>query len=140
MLLQRVITSFALLFVILAVVFLAPPAFFDVFIALVIGLAIWEWSMLSGLDSLPARLTFFAGLEPEDVDRVALHGELRGLALEKGYRQGWIAHQYKAKFGSFPPFAWNDNPALEPSLATRRWVKSRQIAWAKAQEKARATA
>ena len=59
MLLQRVITSFALLFVILAVVFLLPPALFDVFIALVIGLAIWEWSMLSGLDSLPARLTYF---------------------------------------------------------------------------------
>jgi hypothetical protein len=55
------------------------------------------------------------------------------------YRQGWAAHQFKKRFGEFPPWCWNEDPPLEPSLAARRWIKSRQIAWAKAQQKARAS-
>ncbi len=80
-----------------------------------------------------------AGLPKEEINRVVFHAELRGLALEKGYQQGWAAHQFKKRFGEFPPWSWNDDPALEPSLATRRWIKSRQIAWARAQQKARAS-
>jgi Holliday junction resolvase len=30
------------------------------------------------------------------------------------------------------PWAWNDLPQIEPSAATLSWVKSRQIAFAKA--------
>lgn len=62
MLRQRVVTSFALLFVILGAVFLLPAGIFDLFIALVIGLAIWEWSSLSSLDSLPARAAYVAAM------------------------------------------------------------------------------
>lgn len=60
MLRQRVMTAFALLFVILAVVFVLPESLFDIFIALAIGAAIWEWSMLSGLDFIPARIVYVA--------------------------------------------------------------------------------
>jgi len=77
-----------------------------------------------------------AGLPQDEIDRVAFYAELRGIAVEKGYRQGWAAHQFKKRFGEFPPWSWNDDLPLEPSVATRRWVKSRQIAWAKSQQKA----
>jgi DNA repair protein RadD len=48
------------------------------------------------------------------------------------YRDGWAANQYRIKHGYFPPRSWNHDPSLTPTLATLRWIKSRQIAWAKA--------
>ena len=48
------------------------------------------------------------------------------------YARGWAANQYRTKHGAFPPWNWNDHPPVTPSDATLRWIKSRQIAWAKA--------
>jgi superfamily II DNA or RNA helicase len=47
------------------------------------------------------------------------------------YSSGWAANQFRTKHGYFPPWSWNDEPTLVPSFATQRWIKSRQIAWAK---------
>jgi hypothetical protein len=58
------------------------------------------------------------------------------VAMEKGYSQGWAAHQYKSKFNS-----WPDNlrkVAKQPSLAVRSYIRSRQIAYAKGKAKAEA--
>jgi len=66
----------------------------------------------------------------------AFYAELRGFARERGYKSGWAAHKYREKFDVFPPFAWNGDPMREPSLETRRWIKSRQIAWAKSKQRA----
>lgn len=74
------------------------------------------------------------GLEPELIDRHQFHAELRGFAVEKNYKRGWAAHKFKERFGTFPPFTWNDETALEPTILTRRWIKSRNIAWAKAKQ------
>jgi DNA repair protein RadD len=65
-------------------------------------------------------------------DQITFYSELRGFAQERGYKTGWAAQQYRTKFGSFPPWSWNDFPSLIPTRATRMWVKSRQIAYAKA--------
>ena len=62
MLRQRVLTAFALLFLILGAVFFLPGGMFDLFVALVIGLAIWEWSMLSRLDSVTSRISYMAAM------------------------------------------------------------------------------
>jgi DNA repair protein RadD len=73
-----------------------------------------------------------------DAERQIFYAELRGFqqAARKRdgspYSQHWASHQYKNKHGFFPPWSWNDQPAVEPSMATLRWIKSRQIAWAKA--------
>jgi DNA repair protein RadD len=64
-------------------------------------------------------------------ERIAFYGELRSVACDRGYKQGWAAQQYKTKFGSFPPWAWNDHPTIQPTAATLSWVRSRQIAFAK---------
>jgi DNA repair protein RadD len=65
-------------------------------------------------------------------EKARFHGELLWLSRERGYSQGWAAHKYRERFGVWP----NDPrirsaPASEPSLQTRNWLKSRQIAFAK---------
>jgi DNA repair protein RadD len=69
---------------------------------------------------------------PTQEDRIIFHAELRHIEWQRGYKAGWAAHKYKEKFGSFPPWAWNQRPTCEPSRTTLSYIKSRQIAYAKA--------
>jgi superfamily II DNA or RNA helicase len=62
--------------------------------------------------------------------------ELRAIQQMRGYKKGWAAHKFKDKFGRFPPWAYNDLPPASPTDATLRWVKSRNIAFAKARRAA----
>jgi DNA repair protein RadD len=64
-------------------------------------------------------------------ERIIFHAELRHIAEKRGYKPGWAAQQYKTKFGSFPPWAWNQRPTCTPTAVTLSWVRSRQIAFAK---------
>jgi DNA repair protein RadD len=70
---------------------------------------------------------------PDITEKTAFFGELLWLKKERGRRDGWEVHQYRAKFG-----VWPNDPRVryaEPrpaSLATMNWVKSRAIAYAKA--------
>lgn len=75
---------------------------------------------------------------PTASDRAHFHAELAWIARERGYSSGWVAHKYREKFGSWP--AARIVAPIEPRPETRSWVRSRAIAWAKAQEKARAQA
>lgn len=69
---------------------------------------------------------------PSVADMAAFHGELRWVARERGYRDGWAAHKFKERFG-----CWPDHPSVRcaplarPSLATKQWILSRQIAFAR---------
>ena len=63
-------------------------------------------------------------------ERRRFYAELLGLAEERGYAAGWAAHKFREKFAHWPN--GYDRVALEPSVATRNWVRSRQIAFAKA--------
>jgi superfamily II DNA or RNA helicase len=60
------------------------------------------------------------------------HGMLAWIAQERGYKAGWIAHQYKQKFGSYPPWGSVALPIV-PTPEARSWVRSRMIAYAKRQ-------
>jgi superfamily II DNA or RNA helicase len=64
-------------------------------------------------------------------ERITFHAELRHIAHQRSYKSGWAAQQYKTKFGSFPPWAWNERPTCTPSPSTLSWVRSRAIAFAK---------
>jgi superfamily II DNA or RNA helicase len=55
------------------------------------------------------------------------------VAMEKGYSQGWAAHQFKRKFSTWPD-GYKKVPR-QPSNTVRSWVRSRQIAYAKMKEK-----
>ena len=67
--------------------------------------------------------------------RVEWHAMLTGYAAERDYKPGWIAHQYKNKFGDWPPYGARPVP-IEPSIEVRRWVRSRMIAYARGRQSA----
>jgi DNA repair protein RadD len=69
------------------------------------------------------------------IDQQRWHGELTAIAKERGYQSGWVAHKFKEKFGFWPPRG--TIAPIDPSNEVRAWVRSRNIAWAKVQEKMR---
>jgi superfamily II DNA or RNA helicase len=69
-------------------------------------------------------------------ERVLFFQELRAVQQMRGYKRGWAAHKFKDKFGHFPPWSYNDLPPAAPSDAVLRWVRSRNIAYAKARSAA----
>jgi superfamily II DNA or RNA helicase len=64
-----------------------------------------------------------------DLDRLAFHRQLAWIARERGYKPGWIAYKYREKFGDWPRV--RSVEPIAPEAATRAWVRSRQIAFAK---------
>jgi DNA repair protein RadD len=58
------------------------------------------------------------------------HAMLAWIANERDYKPGWIAHQYKQKFGTFPAWGAVVTP-IRPTPEVRSWVKSRMIAFVK---------
>jgi ribosomal protein L32 len=67
-------------------------------------------------------------------DRGAFYRQLLFIAHERGYKDGWAAHKFKEKFGTFPKYA---KVPETPSPEVRSWVRSRMIAYKKAMEKQR---
>jgi DNA repair protein RadD len=64
--------------------------------------------------------------------RQEFYGQLLTLARERNYSDGWVAHKMREKFGAWPRGL--SNIEIPVSLEVARWVKSRQIAWAKSQK------
>jgi DNA repair protein RadD len=65
--------------------------------------------------------------------RMGWHAMLVYIAQTKGYKPGWAAHKYKEKFGTWP--ASRHIEPKEPSPEVLSWVRSRNIAYAKAKQK-----
>jgi DNA repair protein RadD len=71
-------------------------------------------------------------LEATFDEKAAFFGELKGYATVRGYSVGWAAHKYREQFG-----VWPNDPRIRcataspPSLKTKNWIVSRQIAFAK---------
>jgi superfamily II DNA or RNA helicase len=62
--------------------------------------------------------------------------ELKGYAIGHGYKLGWAAQKYKARFDTWPGWSIKDvAPRAEISLATSQWIKSQNIAWAKSKRR-----
>jgi DNA repair protein RadD len=67
-----------------------------------------------------------------NADQIQFYRELKLYAERRGYKSGWVAHKYKEKFGHWPPREFEILNPLPPSRLTLNWIKSRQIAYAKA--------
>ena len=67
-------------------------------------------------------------------ERMCWHGMLTHIQMERGYSPGWISHKFKEKFGTWP--ATRIAQPVEPTPEVRSWVRSRNIAYAKAKERA----
>jgi DNA repair protein RadD len=61
------------------------------------------------------------------------YAELLGLAAERGWKPGFAFYKFGEKFKVNPP--WRNVAPVPPSAETRSWVRSRQIAYAKARQK-----
>lgn len=57
--------------------------------------------------------------------------ELKHHAATHNYKHGWVAHKFREKFGHWPN-GLEHLTGLPPSAATIGWIRSRQIAYAKA--------
>jgi DNA repair protein RadD len=63
-------------------------------------------------------------------DREQVYGELKFFAQTRGYKPGWAWHKYNEYTGEFPR-GLDHVPPRPPSSEMKRWLLSRQIAWAK---------
>jgi superfamily II DNA or RNA helicase len=70
--------------------------------------------------------------QPTAAEKARFFTDLKYIASEHGYKSGWAAHKYKEKFGVWPVNRYALPTIPEP--ATRAWVQSRMIAYAKARE------
>jgi hypothetical protein len=103
------------------------------------GTQVHAWTHVEAVDGELVKLgekAAGAGA-PGLADKVDFYCELRGHAKARGYADGWVAHKFREKFGHWP----NDPrvssaKARPPSLKTSNWIRSRQIAFAKARERA----
>jgi DNA repair protein RadD len=68
----------------------------------------------------------------DPAERAEWHAMLAWIADERGYKQGWVAHKYKEKFGGWPSWGSTPQPIL-PTTEVLAWVRSRMIAYAKRQ-------
>jgi superfamily II DNA or RNA helicase len=57
--------------------------------------------------------------------------QLLWIVRQRGYKPGWAAYKFKARYGDWPPRGWAGLEPLVPSAATLRWVKSEIIRFAK---------
>jgi DNA repair protein RadD len=65
-------------------------------------------------------------------EQADFHGELKWFATVRGYAPGWASHKFSERFGVWPNHPRiRTAPLREPSLKTKNWLKSRQIAYAK---------
>jgi DNA repair protein RadD len=69
----------------------------------------------------------------EFLEQENFYGELRWIATVRGYAAGWAAHKFRQRFGIWPN-DWQVRMAQprEPRLRTKNWLRSREIAFAKA--------
>lgn len=45
------------------------------------------------------------------------------MARRDGYKPGWVAVNFKKKFGRWPPPPFSALPGLRPRPATRNWLR-----------------
>jgi hypothetical protein len=66
---------------------------------------------------------------PPQYDRTQWFAMLTAVGIERCYKAGWAAVNYKEKFGTWPPC--RSIAPQPPSPEVRAWVRSRMIAYAK---------
>lgn len=77
-----------------------------------------------------------SNVAPSFADKVKFFAELRGYGAIKGYTAGWAKHKFKEKFHHWPDGLDDVAFPEPPSLRVKNWIRSRQIAFAKARERA----
>jgi hypothetical protein len=80
----------------------------------------------------------FSGGKGNKDDKQTFYSELLYYAHQRGYNPHWASHKFREKFGVWPR---NMSPVgIQTSAATVKWIKSRNIAWAKSRDRVRMVA
>jgi DNA repair protein RadD len=88
------------------------------------------------IDSIAGEMQELAGtVRVQKDNKQDLYSQLLYYARSRGFKEGWAANQYKAKFGVWPRGL--HLIAKPPTQETMSWIKHRQIAFAKAQAKSK---
>jgi ribosomal protein L40E len=68
----------------------------------------------------------------DPAEQIMFIAMLKGYAVERGYKDGWVFYKFRERFGHDANMATirRIEPA-HPDIKIRNWIKSRQIAWAK---------
>ena len=64
-------------------------------------------------------------------EKARFYAQLKGYALEKGYRSGWAFYKYKEKFNAEPPWSLRGMAAMAPGPEVKQWLTHLAIEWAK---------
>lgn len=67
------------------------------------------------------------------VDRQSFYSQLLYYANQRNYNPHWAAHKYKEKYGTWPRGL--SDGVIPPSLDTLKWIRHRNIAWAKSRNR-----
>ena len=68
-------------------------------------------------------------------EKQGFYSELLYYARERNYTPNWASHKYREKFGVWPR-GLNES-AIPPSLKTLNWIRHKNIAWAKRNQRPR---
>ena len=76
------------------------------------------------------ELVAFGSGEDGAESQIDWHRSFLAIAIDKGFSNpiGWAAHQFRAKFGAWPPWAWRELTPLEPPLnAAVQWSRGQYL-------------
>jgi superfamily II DNA or RNA helicase len=74
-----------------------------------------------------------AGVKVRKDDKQDFYSQLIFIANEKAYNPHWASHKYREKFGVWPRGLLE--APTPPTMATLKWIKSRNIRWSKGKNK-----
>jgi superfamily II DNA or RNA helicase len=84
------------------------------------------------LEAIPGEMEELKGAPSKEMKQ-SWYSQLIDLASYRGYSPGWVAHQYRARFGVWPKGLDHVRTPITPEVA--KWENSRRIAWAKGRGK-----
>lgn len=85
------------------------------------------------IEAVPGEMEELKGA-PSRETKQSWYSQLLTKAAERGYQGGWVSHKYREKFGVWPRNLQDTKAPV--SIEVERWLKSRQIAWAKGRKAA----
>jgi DNA repair protein RadD len=100
-----------------------------------------EIRRINVVDFLPGELTEDPDAASDNLSREELRElylQLRHIAWNRGWKDGWAYFKLKDHYGFKPPFAWKDQEPIPPTDKTLRLVRSWDIRFAKGRAKKRA--
>ena len=107
---------------------------YGLFIATFAHIADFEAKVTGNIFTIDGELRELNRKKQPIIDKADIYGQLKGLAIERGYKPGFVYHKFKEYFGE-KPRGLNEVPPRTPSQTIRNWVKSRHIAYVKARSR-----